>query len=109
MSNDVMNESFFANKQVPMCEKLGLISLILGGTYEKSALGYNGQDKSFVSMVCDRRGMRTPVVFTYGHPETLSAMACKSLAHSMGVDKALNLALKKNNNLDADRRVGYGN
>ena len=90
MSNDVYTESFFANKEIPMCEKLGLISLILGGTYEKSALSYNGQDKSFVSMVCDRRGMRTPVVFTYGHPETLSGLACKSLLHSMGVDRALN-------------------
>ena len=90
MSNDVMNESFFANKQIPMCEKLGLISLILGGTYEENALSYNGQDKSFVSLVCDRRGMKTPVAFTYGHPETLSVLACKSLLHSMGVDNALN-------------------
>ena len=90
MSNSVYNESFFSNKEIPMCEKLGLISLILGGTYEKSALSYNGQDKSFMSLVCDRRGMKTPVVFTYGHPETLSAMACKSLLHSMGVDRAVN-------------------
>lgn len=90
MSNEVYNESFFSNKEIPMCEKLGLISLILGGTYEKNALGYNGKDKSFMSLVCDRRGMKTPVVFTYGHPETLSAMACKSLLHSMGVDRAIN-------------------
>lgn len=89
MSNDVMNESFFANKQVPMCEKTGLISLMLGGTNEKNALGYNGQDRSFVSLVCDRRGMKTPVAFTYGHPESLSEMACKTLLHNMGIDRVV--------------------
>ena len=52
MSNSVYTESFFSNKEVPMCEKLGLIALTGGGTYEKSALSYNGQDKSFMSLVC---------------------------------------------------------
>ena len=99
MSNDVMNESFFSNKQIPMCEKIGFISLLLGGTFEKNALSYNGQDKSFVSMVCDRRGMKTPVVFTYGHSETLSALACKSLLHSMGIDRALNRNSNTENNM----------
>lgn len=87
MSNSVYTESFFSNKEVPMCEKLGLISLLGGGTYEEGALSYNGQDKSFMSFVFDRRQKKTPVIFTYGHPETLSAMACKTLIHNMGLER----------------------
>ena len=91
MSNDVMNESFFANKQVPMCEKVGAIALLQGGTFEKNALAYNGQDKSFVSLVCDRRGMQTPVIFTYGHPESLNPLACKTYLHNMGVERVISI------------------
>ena len=89
MSNDVMNGSFFADNHVPMCEKLGAIALMQGGTYEKNALAYNGQDRSFMSLVCDRRGMQTPVAFTYGHPESLSPLACKTLLHNMGVERVI--------------------
>ena len=87
MSNSVYTESFFSNKEVPMCEKLGLMALLGGGTYEEGAISYNGQDKSFSSFVFDRRGYKTPVIFTYGHPETLSSMACKTLLHNMGIEK----------------------
>ena len=89
MSNDVMNGNFFADNHIPMCEKVGTIALLQGGTFEKNALAYNGQDRSFMSLVCDRRGMQTPVAFTYGHPESLSALACKTLLHNMGVERVI--------------------
>ena len=81
MSNDVYTESFFANKQIPMCEKTGYIALVLGGTNDKNAVPYNGNGRCFSSLVCDRRGMKTPVMFTYSHPESLSAFTlyCLSL------------------------------
>ena len=109
MSNNVYTESFFSNNSVSAAEKTGLMALILGGTKEKTALSYNGQENSFVSLVCDRReNKKTAVIFTYGHPETLSAMACKSLMHSMGVDQALK---KKTSALDQtmdQKGVKYG-
>ena len=51
MSDNIMNESFFSNKEIPMCEKVGLIALLLGGTYDANALSPDGKDKYFVSMV----------------------------------------------------------
>ena len=86
MSNDLMNESFFSNSEIPVSEKTGLIALLLGGTYDKNALSVDGKDQSFVSMVYKRGGALTPVIFTYGHPESLSYIACKSLLHNAGVD-----------------------
>ena len=91
MSNEVLNESFFSNKQVPMCEKLGYIALVLGGTNDKNAVPYNGNGKCFSSLVCDRRGMKTPVMFTYSHPESLSELGCKTLLHNMGIDRVVGI------------------
>ena len=91
MSNNVMSESFFSNKQVPMCEKTGFIALLLGGTLDKNAMTYDGRSKCFSSFVFDRRGMRTPVMFTYGRPESLSEMACKTQLHNMGVDRVMSI------------------
>ena len=91
MSNDVYTESFFANKQIPMCEKTGYIALVLGGTNDKNAVPYNGNGRCFSSLVCDRRGMKTPVMFTYSHPESLSALACTTLLHNMGVDRVVGI------------------
>ena len=42
-----------------------------------------------MSLVCDRRGMQTPVAFTYGHPESLSALACKTQLHNMGIERVV--------------------
>ena len=86
MSNDVYTESFFANKQIPMCEKLGFIALVQGGTNDKNATPYNGNGKCFSSIVFDRRGRKTPIMFTYSHPESLNELACRTLLHSMGLD-----------------------
>lgn len=56
MSNEVLNEGFFSNKNIPVCEKVGLIALLLGGTYEKNAISFDGKDQTFFSMVYKRGG-----------------------------------------------------
>lgn len=58
MSNDILNESFFSNNSIPMCEKVGLIALLLGGTYDENALSPDGKEQSFVSIVYKRGGNR---------------------------------------------------
>lgn len=85
MSNEVLNEGFFDSKNIPTCERVGLTALLLGGTYEKNALGFDGKDQSFFSLVCRRGGGVTPVVFTYGHPESMSAISAQATLHSMAV------------------------
>lgn len=86
MNNNVLSESFFASKEVPMCEKTGMIALLLGGTYDPT------NQTAFVSAVNKRgKSMPTPVIYNYGRSESLSSMACKSLLHDMNVESVLGI------------------
>lgn len=85
MSNEILEESFFSNKNIPTCEKVGLIALLLGGTYEKTALSFDKKGQSFFSLVCKRGGGATPVAFTFGHPESMSPIAAKAMLLGMGI------------------------
>lgn len=86
MNNNVLNESFFSSKEVPMCEKTGMSALLLGGTYAQN------EPKSFVSFVIIRgKSTPIPVAFDFGRSESLSPMACKTLLHAMGVENVMNI------------------
>lgn len=50
MSDSILKEGFFDNKDVPKSVKLGAIALLLGGTYETYKRG-NGNIVTFVSHV----------------------------------------------------------
>lgn len=87
MSNEVLNESFFSNSNIPSCEKLGLVALLGQGTYEENAMSFDGKEQTFVSKVGVLGGGETTIMFTYGRGASLSNMAVKTYLHSMGLDK----------------------
>lgn len=87
MSNEVLNESFFSNSNIPNCEKLGLVALLGQGTYEENAMSFDGKEQTFVSKVGVLGGGETTIMFTYGRSASLSDMAVKTYLHSMGLDK----------------------
>ena len=49
MSNDLLNEQFFNNPNIPDCEKLGVISLLGCGSLDQQ-MDSTGRESSFVSM-----------------------------------------------------------
>lgn len=87
MSNEVLNESFFSNGNIPNCEKLGLVALLGQGTYEENAMSFDGKEQTFVSNVGIPGGGKTTIMLTYGRGASLSNMAVKTYLHSMGLDK----------------------
>lgn len=92
MSNEVLNESFFSNGNIPNCEKLGLIALLGQGTYEENALSYDGKEQSFVSIVGGADGRKTVVAYTYGKGSaSLNDLAVKTYLHSMGLDRSMDV------------------
>ncbi len=50
MSDSILNEGFFNNKDVPKAAKLGAIAILLGGTYETYKRA-DGKVVTFVSHV----------------------------------------------------------
>lgn len=83
MSNDLLQEGFFNNKNIPDCEKLGIISLLGCGSLDQQ-MDSTGRESSFVSM-CPKIGGGTQfIAFTYGRPESLNKMSVKTILHSIG-------------------------
>ena len=83
MSNDLLNEEFFNNPNIPDCEKLGIISLLGCGSFDQR-MDSTGRESTFVSM-CPKAGGGTQfIAFTYGRPESLNKMSVKTILHSIG-------------------------
>jgi hypothetical protein len=83
MSNDLLQEQFFNNPNIPDCEKLGVISLLGCGSLDQQ-MDSTGRESSFVSM-CPKAGGGTQfIAFTYGRPESLNKMSVKTILHSIG-------------------------
>lgn len=98
MSDNVLSNSFFGNKDIPACEKLGAIALLLKGTYNKIT-GPDGKTQHFLSDVIrtkvaklndpaneSDKTKRTSVYFTPG-VKSLSSMACVALMRDLDLDK----------------------
>lgn len=88
MSNELLNEGFFNNPNIPDCEKLGVVALIGGGALDKGAISEVGKDVSFSSVVPCRGGLMpiTPVIFTYGRPESLNRTAVQGCLKVIGIE-----------------------
>lgn len=83
MSNDLLQEGFFSNPNIPDCEKLGVVSLLGCGSLDQQ-MDSTGRESSFVSM-CPKAGGGTQfIAFTYGRPESLNKMSVKTILHSIG-------------------------
>ena len=84
MSNDLLREEgFFANNNIPDCEKLGVIALIGCGSLDQKTDNI-GTSQTFGSM-CPKAGGGTQfIAFTYGRPESLNTMSVKTYLHSIG-------------------------
>ena len=83
MSNDLLQEGFFNNPNIPDCEKLGVISLLGCGSLDQQ-MDSTGRESSFVSM-CPKAGGGTQfIAFTYGRPESLNKMSVKTILHAIG-------------------------
>lgn len=89
MSNEILDEGFFSNKNIPISGKVGLIALLLGGTYEKNAMSFNGKEQFFISKIYHRSGGVTPVAFTYGHPYSMSLMSAKAIMSGLGISNEM--------------------
>ena len=84
MSNDLLREEgFFANKNIPDCEKLGLIALIGCGSYDQQ-MNETGIEKAFGSWCPKAGGGAHFIAFTYGRPESLTPMAVTTNLHAIG-------------------------
>ena len=88
MSNDVLKDGFFADKEISASEKLALCALSLGGTYSEQVT-QDGRNTVLFSMVYKKSGDITPVAVTLGNPNSLSNMACEGLWVRLGLDKAV--------------------
>ena len=95
MSNDLLQEQFFNNPNIPDCEKLGVISLLGCGSLDQQ-MDSTGRESSFVSM-CPKAGGGTQfIAFTYGRPESLNKMSVKcGMLDGKYVDEATVQALSK--------------
>ena len=83
MSNDLLNEEFFSNPNIPDCEKLGIISLLGCGSFDQK-MDSIGNEQTFASL-CPKAGGGTQfIAFTYGRPESLNKMSVKTYLHSIG-------------------------
>ena len=89
MSNDLLREEgFFANKNIPDCEKLGLIALIGCGSYDQQ-MNETGIEKAFGSWCPKSGGGAHFIAFTYGRPESLTPMAVTTNLHAIGFKDAM--------------------
>lgn len=92
MSNEVMTEGFFGNKNIPACEKLGAVAILGFGPCGENAFSYDGKAQSFVSLVPNRGGNgHTTVMFTYGRPDSLNEMAVKTYLYNIGLNHKLDI------------------
>lgn len=89
MSNDLLREEgFFANKNIPACEKLGLIALIGCGSYDQQ-MNETGMEKAFGSWCPKAGGGAQFIAFTYGRPESLNPMAVTTNLHAIGFKETM--------------------
>ena len=73
MSNDVLKDGFYADKEISASEKLALCALSLGGTYSEQVT-QDGRNTVLFSMVYKKGGDITPIAVTLGNPNSLSPM-----------------------------------
>ncbi len=104
MSNDVLKDSFFGDKEISAGEKVSLCALALGGTYSERTTE-DGRNTVLFSMVYKRGGMATPVGMTFGNPTSLTTMACDALWHHLSLDKTVGPMDKAFNGEYPDREV----
>lgn len=88
MSNEVLNEGFFGNSNISPAEKLYLISLLLGGTYEEKYLDPEKKVLSIGSNVIQKGKTNQFICITPGVRSSLEEIACKSKLIKLGVDKS---------------------
>ena len=104
MSNDVLKDGFFADKEISASEKLALCALSLGGTYSEQVT-QDGRNTVLFSMVYKKGGDITPIAVTLGNPNSLSPMACEALWVRLGLDKTVGPMDKTFNGEYPDREV----
>ena len=104
MSNDVLKDGFFGDKEISAGEKVALCALAHGGTYSEEVTK-DGRNTVMFSVVYKRGVMPTPVGMTFGNPTSLTTMACDALWHHLALDKTVGPMDKTFNGEYSDEKV----